>query len=80
MPRQARLTGAATYAAGALLVIEGTREGRDAVLVTTPKDAVRLPSDFPARAVGVRLVWENAREIESILDQILAANAPDTGP
>ena len=53
---------------------------RDAVLVTTPKDAVRLPSDFPARAVGVRLVWENAREIESILDQILAANAPDTGP
>jgi tetraacyldisaccharide 4'-kinase len=40
----------------------------DAVLVTTPKDAVRLPPGAEVRAIGVRLVWENEAAIDGMLD------------
>ena len=39
----------------------------DALLATTPKDAVRLPPWVPARSVGVALVWEAPAEIEALL-------------
>ena len=44
----------------------GESVGCDAV--TTPKDAVRLPRDYAAHVVGVRLAWENEAEIEALLD------------
>ncbi len=46
----------------------------DAVLVTTPKDAVRLPPAFRERVIviGVGLVWESPEQIEALLDAMLA--------
>ena len=44
----------------------------DALLATTPKDAVRLPPWVPARAVGVALVWEAPAEIEALLAGLFA--------
>lgn len=43
----------------------------DAVPVTTPKDAVRLPDTVrdAVEVIGVELVWENQAEIEAVLDQ-----------
>ncbi len=42
-----------------------------AVAVTTPKDAVRLPQAARAwvRVVGVRLVWEDPRALDVMLDE-----------
>jgi tetraacyldisaccharide 4'-kinase len=49
------------------LLAEAERLG--AVVVTTPKDAVRLPPDVAARVivVGVDLVWEDPALIEALL-------------
>ena len=46
----------------------------DAILVTTPKDAVRLPAGPNVHVVGVRLVWENVATIESLLDGLHAGD------
>jgi tetraacyldisaccharide 4'-kinase len=46
----------------------------DAALVTTPKDAVRLPAGANVHVVGVHLVWENAAAIESLLDSLVAVD------
>ena len=45
-----------------------------ALLVTTPKDAVRLPPAFrtQVRVLGVGLEWRNATEIEAILERLFA--------
>ena len=45
----------------------------DAIPVTTPKDAVRLPPPWRARvrAVGVRLEWSDPGEIERLLDEVV---------
>jgi tetraacyldisaccharide 4'-kinase len=51
-----------------------------AVLVTTPKDAVRLPAGMPVHVVGVRLAWENEAAIEAVLDDALAASVPNSAP
>jgi len=46
--------------------------GQGARLVTTPKDAVRLPRGVPADILvaGVRLHWQDERQIEAILDEV----------
>ncbi|MFT8419478.1 MAG: tetraacyldisaccharide 4'-kinase [Acetobacter sp.] len=46
----------------------------DAQLVTTPKDAMRLPASFRQNVVevGVRLVWQDQQAPESLLDTLLA--------
>ena len=44
----------------------------DAILVTTPKDAVRLPPDIQVSVVDVSLVWENTPEIEALLDELMS--------
>jgi tetraacyldisaccharide 4'-kinase len=43
----------------------------DAAVVTTPKDAVRLPAAYRARIgiVGVSLVWDDAAALEALLDR-----------
>jgi tetraacyldisaccharide 4'-kinase len=52
------------------------REARDrqAILVTTPKDAVRLPPDVRSEVtvVGVRLLWRDPEQIDQLLDRVIA--------
>ena len=49
---------------------------RGAVVVTTPKDAVRLPPDLRARftIVGVRLDWDDPARIEAVLTDLVGSN------
>ena len=50
-------------------------QGLGAILVTTPKDAVRLPSAIRAlvTVVGVGLTWQNPAEIDQLLDRVMAS-------
>jgi tetraacyldisaccharide 4'-kinase len=52
-----------------------------AILVTTPKDAVRLPVGMKVRVVSVRLVWETEAAIEALLDELVSGTSfgRDTG-
>jgi tetraacyldisaccharide 4'-kinase len=47
-------------------------EALQARLVTTPKDAVRLPPDWRQEVVvaGVRLDWEDEGDIEALLTEL----------
>jgi tetraacyldisaccharide 4'-kinase len=64
------------YAASELAGLVRRAEAMDAVLVTTPKDAVRLPAAADVHVVGVRLVWQNAAAIESLLDVLAGEKDP----
>lgn len=48
-------------------------EKENAVLVTTPKDAVRLPDGFRQRVVvvGVRLSWRDEKALHKLLDKVI---------
>jgi len=50
----------------------------DAVAVTTPKDAVRVPAHLRQRVLitGVDLEWKNPTQIEDLLTAVLAAPRP----
>jgi tetraacyldisaccharide 4'-kinase len=50
--------------------LEADARALDAVLVTTPKDAVRLPTGINVVVVSVRLVWDNEAAIDTLLDEI----------
>jgi tetraacyldisaccharide 4'-kinase len=52
----------------------------DAVLVTTPKDAVRLPAGFSVAVVSVRLVWRAEAAIEALLDELVSGSPPNPPP
>ncbi len=56
------------------------REARDrqAILVTTPKDAVRLPSNVRSEVtvVGVGLSWREPELIDQLLDRVVGMQAP----
>lgn len=58
-------------------------KARNAVLVTTPKDAVRLPAGVPVNVIGVRLVWRVEAAIEALLDEVVGVHLlnppPDLG-
>jgi tetraacyldisaccharide 4'-kinase len=62
------------YTARDLEALQRQAEVLQARLVTTPKDAVRLPPAFRARVtvIGVGLVWENRDEIDRLLDAALS--------
>ncbi len=62
------------YSARDLDALLQQAEALDARLVTTPKDAVRLPPAFRAgvTVVGVGLEWEDRAGIEALLDAALA--------
>ena len=64
--------------------LEATARSLGAVLVTTPKDAVRLPAGMPGgtkpHVVSVRLVWEAETAIEALLDELLAGQIPKPPP
>ena len=55
------------------LLREATEQ--DALLVTTPKDAVRLPPAIRSRVIviGVGLNWREPSEIDQLLDRIIAS-------
>jgi tetraacyldisaccharide 4'-kinase len=57
------------YTAPEIQDVLETAKRLDAIAVTTPKDAVRLPPALRAgvRVVGVRLVWDDEAVIESLL-------------
>jgi tetraacyldisaccharide 4'-kinase len=49
------------------------RAAQNAVLVTTPKDAVRVPSSLRPRihVIGVSLAWEEPAALEQLLSRFL---------
>jgi tetraacyldisaccharide 4'-kinase len=63
------------YTARDLEALQREAGALDAMLVTTPKDAVRLPPAFRARVIviGVGLVWEDVGRIDGLLDTVMAA-------
>jgi tetraacyldisaccharide 4'-kinase len=75
----ARLAGRMTFADhhpfsdAELRRVLGEAVRLDAVPVTTPKDAVRLPAAIreKVRVVGVRLVWADVPALEALLDGVL---------
>ena len=64
--------------------LEARARALNAILVTTPKDAVRLPAGMPARmsvqVVGVRLVWDAGSAIDSLLDEVVSGQSPPPSP
>ena len=63
------------YGARDMLRLAALASRHGAQLVTTPKDAMRLPVDFRQTIVevGVRLVWQDPQTPEHLLDVFLAA-------
>jgi tetraacyldisaccharide 4'-kinase len=63
------------YTARDLESLQRQAASLNAMLVTTPKDAVRLPPAFRARVtvIGVGLAWENEDQIERMLDRAIQA-------
>ncbi len=59
------------FTATELARIEKAATALDAVLVTTPKDAVRLPADLSVKIVSVSLVWDNDTAIDALLDELV---------
>jgi tetraacyldisaccharide 4'-kinase len=62
------------YAAHELDALQKDARDHDAVLVTTPKDAVRLPSAVRARVtvIGVGLAWQHPEKIDQLLAGVIA--------
>ena len=54
-------------------ILKLMRAAQNAVLVTTPKDAVRVPSSFRPKihVISVSLAWEEPAALEALLDRLL---------
>jgi len=61
------------FTASELILLETAARNLNAMLVTTPKDAVRLPKAMPVQVVGVKLLWKSEVEIETLLDRLISA-------
>jgi tetraacyldisaccharide 4'-kinase len=68
------------FTAADLARLDARAKALDAVLVTTPKDAVRLPRDRGIVVVSVHLVWENPEAIEAMLTDAIAGHASTPPP
>jgi tetraacyldisaccharide 4'-kinase len=68
------------FTSGELARLQDKATGLNAVLVTTPKDAVRLPAGTAVHVVGVRLIWRDEAAIEALLDELLSARSPNAPP
>jgi tetraacyldisaccharide 4'-kinase len=60
------------YAPHELAQLKAKAQALDAILVTTPKDAVRLPAGTDVHVVSVRLVWEAEAAIDALLDELMS--------
>ena len=62
------------YGAGDIERLENLAEAHGAALVTTAKDAVRLPETLRARVavLTITLEWEDEAAIEAILDTLVS--------
>ncbi len=67
------------YGAAELDRLAARAQAANATLVTTPKDAVRLPPAFRTQVtvLSVGLCWHDTREIDSLLERVLATSARD---
>ena len=68
------------FTARELADLELKAKAAGAVLVTTPKDAVRLPAGMAVKVAGVRLVWESEAAIEALLDEAVGEKQPNAPP
>jgi len=61
------------YAAGEVEAVLARAAGLEAIVVTTPKDAVRLPAVLrgQVRVVGVMLLWDDPGAIEALLRELV---------
>lgn len=59
------------FSAPELASLEAQARDLNAILVTTPKDAVRLPAGMTVQVVGVGLTWANPSDIEALLDRVM---------
>jgi tetraacyldisaccharide 4'-kinase len=64
------------YTAGDLGALSREARDRNAILVTTPKDAVRLPPEFRGQVtvVGVGLAWRDPENVDQLFESILASH------
>lgn len=62
------------YVASELAALRDRAQRAGALLVTTPKDAVRLPKPFLSHCavIGVGLTWRDPRQIEELLAKVMA--------
>ena len=65
------------YSAAELDRLAARAHAASATLVTTPKDAVRLPSSFATQVIvlSVGLCWQDPRQIDSLLGRLLTGSA-----
>ena len=65
------------YTGAELRRLTARAEARGARLVTTPKDAVRLPAESSARviALGVELRWEQAGQFDTLLERVMSRSS-----
>jgi tetraacyldisaccharide 4'-kinase len=68
------------FTASELARLKASATKLDALLVTTPKDAVRLPTGIAVQVVGVGLVWENEAAIEMLLDELVSSPPQKPSP
>jgi tetraacyldisaccharide 4'-kinase len=62
------------FTAAELARLEASTRAADAILATTPKDAVRLPTGIKVHVVGVNIVWETETAIDALIAGVL--NSP----
>jgi len=60
------------FTAAELARLKASAKTLDACLVTTPKDAVRLPAGMNVRVAGVHLAWDDDTAIDRLLDEIVS--------
>jgi tetraacyldisaccharide 4'-kinase len=59
------------FSSGEIARLISNAKALNAVLVTTPKDAARLPVGVAVHVVGVRLLWTAEAAVEALLDELI---------